>query len=215
MVSWTEEVCRWTAMTCTPSGHREQLLSGSWRAKVYAGKDPLTGREIRFSQTCKTKVEAQIELGKLLALAHAGSQPDPGVTVGGLLDQYVPVAGWDVSTMETNRGYIRRTVKPALGSKEVRKVRGPCWTTFTRACSSAAISHALASRSLEHRHVPDLRPAPSDPRAEWQRTSGSGKPSAAASAPPATRCRRCPTCPGSRGWHPAPSRYQRKLPHQG
>ncbi len=32
----------------------EQLPSGSWRAKVYAGTDPLTGREIRFRKTCKT-----------------------------------------------------------------------------------------------------------------------------------------------------------------
>ncbi len=27
--------------------------------------------------------------------------------------------------METNLGYIRRTIKPALGMKEMRKVRGP------------------------------------------------------------------------------------------
>jgi hypothetical protein len=92
---------------------------------VYAGKDPLSGREIRFRKTRKTEVEAQIELGKLLALARAGRQPDSDVTVAELLDEYVPVAGWDVSTTETNLGYIRRTIKPALGTKEVRKVRGP------------------------------------------------------------------------------------------
>ena len=109
-------------MTRTPSGHIEQLASGSWRAKVYAGKGPLSGREIRFR---RTEVEAQIELGKLLALARAGRQPDSDVTVAELLDEYVPVAGWDVSTTETNRGYIRRTIKPALGTKDVRKVRGP------------------------------------------------------------------------------------------
>ena len=45
----------------------------------------------------------------------------------------MPIAGWDVSTEETNLGYIRRTIKPALGAKEVRKVRG--WTTFARAHS--------------------------------------------------------------------------------
>jgi hypothetical protein len=28
--------------------------SGSWGAKIYAGTDPLTGREIRFRKTCKT-----------------------------------------------------------------------------------------------------------------------------------------------------------------
>jgi len=92
---------------------------------VYAGKDPLTGREIRFRKTRKTEVEAQIELGRLLELARAGRSPDSGVTVAELLDAYVPVAGWDVSTEEANLGYIRRTIKPALEAKEVRKVRGP------------------------------------------------------------------------------------------
>jgi hypothetical protein len=63
---------------------------------VYAGKDSLSGREIRFRKTRKTEVEAQIELGKLLELARAGRQPDSDVTVAELLDAYVPVAGWDV-----------------------------------------------------------------------------------------------------------------------
>jgi integrase len=85
-------------MTRAPSGHIEQLPSGWWRAKVYVGTDPLTGREIRFRETRKTEVEAQIELGKLLALARAGRQPDSDVTVAELLNEYVPVAGWDVST---------------------------------------------------------------------------------------------------------------------
>ena len=94
-------------MTGTPSGHIEQLPSGSWRAKVYAGTDPLTGREIRFRKTCKTERAAQIELGKLLAMAPdrmawmprmvplamglqtCGRQPDSDVTVARLLDQYV------------------------------------------------------------------------------------------------------------------------------
>jgi hypothetical protein len=49
------------AMAYAPSGHIEQRPSGSWRAKVYAGKDPLSGREIRFRKTRKTEVEAQIE----------------------------------------------------------------------------------------------------------------------------------------------------------
>ena len=68
--------CRYGGVRCRhgvcPSGHIEQLPSGSWRAKVCAGKDPLSGREIRFRKTRKTEVEAQIELGKLLELARAG-----------------------------------------------------------------------------------------------------------------------------------------------
>ena len=46
---------------------------GSWRAKVYAGNDPLTGLEIRFWRTCKSERDAQLGLGKLLALARGGA----------------------------------------------------------------------------------------------------------------------------------------------
>ena len=45
-------------MAITSSGHIEQLPSGSFRVKVYAGKDPLTGREIRLRKTCKAEVAA-------------------------------------------------------------------------------------------------------------------------------------------------------------
>jgi hypothetical protein len=103
----------------------DRLPSGSWRVKVYAGIDPLTGREIRFRKTCKTERAARIELGRLLAQAAAGRQPDSAVTVARLLDQYVLTAGWDVSTRESNLGYIRRPIKLALGSMPVRKIRGP------------------------------------------------------------------------------------------
>jgi DNA-binding transcriptional regulator YhcF (GntR family) len=163
---------RCVAASSVPSGHIEQLPSGSWRAKVYAGKDPLTGRQIRFRTTRKTEVEAQIELGKLLALAQAGRQPDSDVTVAELLDEYVPVAGWDVSTTETNLGYIRRTIKPALGMKEVRKVRGPLLDNLYTRLQQCGNLACAGKPFTEHRHVPDLRPDPSDPRTEWQQSAG-------------------------------------------
>ena len=75
--SWTEEICSSAACHVSPSRYTEQLPSGSWRAKVYAGKNPLSGRELRFRKTRKTEVEAQIELGKLLAFARSGRQPQP------------------------------------------------------------------------------------------------------------------------------------------
>ncbi len=54
--------------------------------KVYAGTDPLTGREIRLRKTCKTERAAQIQLGKLLKLAAAGRQPETNATVAELMD---------------------------------------------------------------------------------------------------------------------------------
>ena len=42
-----------------------------------------------------------------------------------LLDEYAAIAQRDVFTGQINEGFIRRTIKPALGHLEVRKVRGP------------------------------------------------------------------------------------------
>ena len=57
-------------------GHVEQLPSGSWRARVYAGIDPITKREIRLKATAKTEQQAHIELGRLLKEASEGRTPE-------------------------------------------------------------------------------------------------------------------------------------------
>ena len=103
----------------------EQLPSGSYRVEVYAGTDPITKKRIRLRKTVKTEVEAQIALGKLLEQAMAGKEPESGATVNQLLDQYVPIADWDLSTRVGFEGYIRRTIRPALGHQKVRKAGGP------------------------------------------------------------------------------------------
>ena len=60
--------CRRYRVWCRPAKHPSRshraTAEGLWRAKVYAGKDPLTGREIRFRKTCKSELAAQKELGK-------------------------------------------------------------------------------------------------------------------------------------------------------
>jgi integrase len=107
------------------TGHVEQLPSGSWRAKVYAGRDPLSGREIRLRTTCKTEQGARAALRKLLEQASIGRPPQTAATLGFLLDQYMPVIGVETSTKLSYAGYIRRTLKPALGDLPLRNIRGP------------------------------------------------------------------------------------------
>jgi integrase len=89
--------------------------SGSWRARAYAGVDPVTQRETRLKATAKTEQEAYIEPGRLLKLASEGRTPESGATMAKLLDEYAAIAPWDVSTRQTNEGFIRRTIKPSLG----------------------------------------------------------------------------------------------------
>ena len=112
-------------MARVASGHLEQLPSGAFRVDVYAGTDPLTGRRLRYRRTVKTEQQARIVLGKLLEQAAEGRQPETGLTVAELLRQYMVVAELDQSTRHSYEGYIRRTILPALGPMEVRKVRGP------------------------------------------------------------------------------------------
>jgi len=64
-----------SAVRCTVTSRHSLPPERTHKAtaeRVYAGTDPLTGKEIRFRKTCKTEQAAQIELGKLLAMAQAG-----------------------------------------------------------------------------------------------------------------------------------------------
>jgi len=150
------------------SGHLEQLPSGSYRVSVYAGTDPLTGRELRFRQTAKTEDGAKILLGRLLEQAATGARPSSDVKVAEVLTRYLAVAELEPSTRETYEGYIRRTIMPALGSMELRKVRGPVLDTFyarLRKCGDLACT---GRPFTEHNGFPALVVKPGDRRLAWQ-----------------------------------------------
>lgn len=158
-------------MTATPRGHIEQLPSGSFRAEVYLGTDPINGRRLRLRETCKDETAAQIALGKLLERALAAKEPESGATVSQLLGQYVLIAEWDTSTRETCEGYIRRTINPSLGHLKIRRVQGPILDTLyarLKKCSNLTCTGKLFT---EHRNVPDLRPDPADQRQAWQQVA--------------------------------------------
>jgi integrase len=156
-------------------GHVEQLPSGSFRAVVYAGVDPLTRRPVYLKATARTEKQAQVELGKLLSKACDGRRPESDATVAKLLEEYAQIAGWDLSTRESNLGYIRRTIKPALGSMQVRKVRGPLLDTFYARLMRCGNLACTGKPFTEHRNVPDLRPDPADPSLEWQQAADRGR----------------------------------------
>ena len=150
------------AMPRVAKGHVEQLPSGSWRARVYAGVDPITQREIRLKATAKTEQQAYIELGRLLKEASEGRTPESGATMAKLLDEYAAIAPWDVSTRQTNEGFIRRTIKPALGHLEVRKVRGPILDKLYAELKRCGDLSCTGRPFTEHRNIPALVINPRD-----------------------------------------------------
>lgn len=161
-------------MARSASGHIEQLPSGSFRVTVYAGLDPLTGRRLRHRGTAKTKHHAQILLDRLLEQADAGRRPDSRVLVSELLEQYLEVAELEPSTRDSYRGYIRRTILPALGSTEVRKVRGPMLDTFYARLRRCGDPLCVSGRVvIEHNLFPDVSKAGGGGRFQrWQRIAG-------------------------------------------
>jgi integrase len=157
-------------MAVSPSGHIEQLPSGSFRVSVYAGTDPLTGRELRFRETAKSMTQAQIQLGKMLEQAEAGRRPDSRVLVRNLLAQYLEVTELEPSTRSTYESYVRRIILPAFGSIEVRKVRGPMLDTlYARLRRCGDVSCTGGKPSVEHNVFPVLSVEGAGRFQRWQR----------------------------------------------
>jgi integrase len=69
-------------MARTHKGHVQRLPRGSFRVKVYAGTDPVTGKERLLRQTCPDDAPGYVALGRLLAEADGGRFPDRHATVG-------------------------------------------------------------------------------------------------------------------------------------
>ena len=145
------------------------------------GIDPITRGRIYRRQTAKTLPQAQIVLGKLLEQAEAGKQPESGATVAQLLDQSVLIAEWDLSTREGYEGYIRRTIKPALGHLQVRKVHGPMLDMLYARLKKCGDLARNGRPFTEHRNVPDLRPDPAARPTQYQRLTAAPRPTCPAS----------------------------------
>jgi integrase len=158
-------------MAKASSGYIQQLPSGAFRVSVYAGTDPLTGRQIRLRRTCKTERAAQIELGKLLEQADAGRRPESDATVAQLMDRYTEVADWDLSTRKANEVYIRRVIKPALGHLQVRKIRGPLLDLLYAQLRRCSDPGCTGKRFIEHRNVPLITVDPASRRPAWQQVA--------------------------------------------
>ena len=66
--------------------------------------------------------------------------------------------------MQTNERFIRRTIKPALGHLEARKVRGPILDQFYARLKRCGTLACTGRPFTEHRNVPTLMINPGDRR---------------------------------------------------
>ena len=103
-------------------GHIEERANGSFRVIVYAGRDPLTGKDRRLRRTCATYAEAQVELTRLQGEVHARRHPRSDMTVEEALAQWLEVADHQATTRERYDDLIRLYLIPTFGSMRASAV---------------------------------------------------------------------------------------------
>ena len=107
----------------------------SWELRVFLGPDPLTGRKRYATRTVRGgKREAQTALAEMVTEAERGLTVRTTATVGELLEAWFEFASPDFSpkTVKETRGYIDRSLMPALGSRRLAKLKPADLDAFYR-----------------------------------------------------------------------------------
>jgi len=110
----------------------------SHQVLVFAGLDPVTGTRLYLSES--TRDEKKISEIKTRLLAKVDQQRNAATraTLAYTIDEWLEVHEIDDSTLDTYRGYIRRTIAPALGDVPISKIKAQTLEKFyaqLRRCS--------------------------------------------------------------------------------
>jgi integrase len=102
-------------------GHIRQR-GGSYQVLVYAGDDPLTGKPNYLVESTTTEKKAERLLTRMLADVDEQRNARTKATLGAALDTWLGVHDAEEKTLNLYETYIRRHIKPALGTVPVGKV---------------------------------------------------------------------------------------------
>ncbi|MFB9742562.1 tyrosine-type recombinase/integrase [Pseudonocardia sulfidoxydans] len=105
-----------------PRGHIEQLPSGSFRAKVYAGTDPLTRKRRYLVETVATASEAERVLTRLQHEVDENRHPKSAITVNQAIEKWLEVAKLEPTTRERYDDLVRLYVSPVLGRMQAAQL---------------------------------------------------------------------------------------------
>jgi integrase len=103
-------------------GSIDRLPSGTFRVRVYAGVDPLTGKDHYLQDTATSAREAEEVRTRLLSQVDERRQPRSKATVGMLLDRWLEVSDVEASTRNGYLSKIETHIRPTLGHLAISKV---------------------------------------------------------------------------------------------
>ncbi|MFE5890468.1 tyrosine-type recombinase/integrase [Streptomyces sp. NPDC056462] len=93
-----------------------------FQVRVYAGRDPLTKKDIYLHEQADTEVEAEKARTKLLHQVDENRHPKTQVTMSFLLDRWLGVAEHEETSHDRAEGIIRNYLKPTFGDLKAGKL---------------------------------------------------------------------------------------------
>jgi integrase len=139
---------------------------------VYAGVDPLTGKGHYLTESTRDEREAQKILTRLLNQVDERRNPRTRATLGAALEAWLRTHEAEETTLDGYRGYVRRTIEPALGTVPIAKITAQVLEELyaeLRRCrhrcrdGEPAVDHRTAvaheCRTIRHKRRPG-RPGP-------------------------------------------------------
>ena len=98
------------------------LPSGNFRAKVYAGTDPLTGKRRYLVETAASEKAANVALTKLQRQVDEERHPKTAITVRQAITQWLEVIDLEDTTRGRYQDLIRLYILPTFGDMLASKL---------------------------------------------------------------------------------------------
>jgi integrase len=111
-------------------GHIEELPSGRFRAIVYAGIDPLTGRQRYLKEAADTYGAAELALTKLQSRVDENRHPKTAMSIGEAITRWLEVAKLEDTTRDRYDDLIRIYIRPRLGDVAAGKLDAEMLESF-------------------------------------------------------------------------------------
>ena len=126
---------------------------GVWEVRAFVGRDPVTNAPRQVSRTIRGgKRAAQAAMAALVTEAKEGKLGGTDATLGLLLDHYfeqLERRGLSPKTVHTYRQQVEASIRPALGSKPVRKLTAWDLDTFYASLTDAG----RKAKTVRNHHV--------------------------------------------------------------
>ncbi|GAA5120033.1 tyrosine-type recombinase/integrase [Haloechinothrix salitolerans] len=135
-------------------GTIDQLPSGASRVRVYAGRDPITGKRYDATEIIPAGPHAERAAEKALTkLVHQVDErrhPKTNATINQLLDRYLEQSTVARNTKSTYRTNIDKHIRPLIGKLKVGRLDSAILDSFYAELRRCRV-HCTSKRRIDHR----------------------------------------------------------------